>query len=642
VLVSDRLFCCGKIAILHKKWQVITMHAYTGKILYVDLRTGRRKTAEFDEKFAGDYIGGTGFGIKMLIDTLKPGVDAFDPQNPLIFVSGATSGTMVPCTAAKFGVFAKSPATGALGEAYSTGQWGAELRATGYDILVITGKAPKPVYLFIDDGAVQIKSARHMWGKTTWEAEQMIRDELGDQKVRVSGIGQAGENLCRFACLINDHFRAAGRTGMGAVMGSKNLKAVALRGTKSVAVADPQGLVEHCRGLYERAKGPATIKYRTLGTAQNVLVLNAQGALPTRNFQGATWEHAEKVSGERFKAEFTVKTQGCSACPCRCEHIAIAKQGEFEGAVARVEYEPLNVLGPGCCVDDPNAIIKGIELANTLGMDAISIGVVVSFAMECFEKGLITKEQCGGLELNFGDGSAMNALIEKIALRQDIGDILAEGVKIAAEKIGGGSGQFANHIKGLELTGYEIRGLKTAALGYAVSRRGGDHQRHGSYSHDLKGTVDRYKAEANRGPLVKNDEDLYAILDSFIICKFTRGIWEGPYEELARVYSLVTGIPMTAEQLRQCGERMSNLARLFNIREGLTRKDDHLPYRIMHDPIPEGVSKGSHVPQAELDLMLDAYYEARGWDNEGVPGLAKLEELGLMDYASIVEGGAAQ
>jgi len=615
------------------------LNAYTGKILYIDLKTGRRKIDSFDEAFAKDYIGGTGFGIKMLIDHLKPGIDAFDPQNPLIYVAGASTGTMVPCTASKFGVFAKSPATGLLGEAYSTGQWGAELRATGYDILVITGKAPKPVYLFIDDGAVQIKSARHLWGKTTWEAEQMIRDELGDQKVRVSGIGPAGENLCRFACLINDHFRAAGRTGLGAVMGSKNLKAVALRGTRDIGVADRDGLVAHCKGLYERAKGPATAKYRTLGTAQNVLVLNAQGALPTKNFQGATWEHAEKVSGERFKAEFTVKTQGCSACPCRCEHIAVAKEGEFEGAVARVEYEPLLVMGPNCGVDDPNAIIKGIELANTLGMDAISIGVVVSFAMECYEKGLITKEQCGGLELNFGDGSAMNALIEKIALRQDIGDVLAEGCKIAAEKIGGGSEKFANHIKGLELTGYEIRGLKTAALGYAVSRRGGDHQRHGSYSHDLKGTVDRYKAEPGRGALVKNDEDLYCILDSFIICKFTRGIWQGPYEELAEVYSLITGIPMSAGELKKAGERMSNLARLFNIREGLTRKDDTLPYRIMHDPIPEGVSKGSYVPQEELDLMLDAYYEARGWDKNGIPGMAKLEELGLTNYASVIEGG---
>ena len=616
------------------------LYAYTGKTLYIDLTTGNHRIAEFDETMAKNYLGGTGFGVKTLIDHLKPGTDALAPENPLIYVSGAVSGTIVPCTASKFGVFAKSPATGFIGEAYSTGQWGAELRMTGYDILIITGKAAKPMYIWIDDGTVQIRKASHMWGKTTWEAEQMIRDELGDQNIRVSGIGPAGENLSRFACLINDHYRSSGRTGLGAVMGSKNLKAVAIRGTKSVIVADPEGLMEICESLHERAKGPATAKYRTLGTAQNVLTMNAQGAMPTRNYQSATFEHAEKVSGEVFKEKFVTKTQGCSACPCRCEHIALAKEGEFEGAVARIEYEPLLSMGPHCGVDDPNAIIKGIELSNTLGMDAISIGIVVGFAMECYEKGLITKEQAGGLELNFGNGHAMIELIKKIAYREDIGDILAEGTKIAAEKIGGGSEKFANHIKGLEMTGYDVRGLKTAALGYAVSRRGADHQRHGSYGWDLSGKVDRYKAEAGRGKIVKEDEDLYCILDSIIICKFTRSIWRGPYEELAQVFSLVTGIPMDAEELRKTGERMNNLARLFNIREGLTRKDDTLPYRTMHDPIPDGVSKGSYVTQDELDLMLDAYYEARGWTNLGVPTKEKLDELGLSDYADIAANAA--
>jgi len=262
----------------------------------------------------------------------------------------------------------------------------------------------------------------------------------------------------------------------------------------------------------------------------------------------------------------------------------------------------------------------------------------VGFAMECYEKGLITKEQTGGLELKFGDGHAMVELAKKIALREDIGDILADGCKIAAEKIGGGSEKFANHIKGLEMTGYDIRGLKTAALGYAVSRRGADHQRHGSYGHDLGGKVDRYKAEPGRGKIVKDDEDLYAILDSIIICKFTRNIWQGPYDDLSRVYSLVTGVQMSGEELRKAGERSNNLARLFNIREGLTRKDDTLPYRVMNDPIPDGVAKGSYVKQEELDLMLDAYYEARGWTNEGVPKKEKLDELGLTAYAAGAAG----
>jgi len=574
----------------------------------------------------------------MLMDHLEPGLDAFDPGNPLIYVTGAFSGTIVPCAASKFGVFAKSPATGLLGESYSTGQWGAELRMTGCDILVITGRAQKPVYLWIDDGAVQIRGAAKLWGKSTWDAEQMIRDELGDQNIRVSGIGQAGENLNRLACLINDRFRAAGRTGLGAVMGSKNLKAVALRGTKDVSAADPEGLMALSRDLHERAKGPLTAKYRVYGTPANMLIHNAQAALPTRNFREASFEGAEKVSGEVLREQYLTKIQGCSACPCRCEHVAKAREGKFKGSVSRMEYEPMMAFGPYCGVDDMNAIIKAIEYCNIYGMDAIGAGIVVGFAMECYERGLITKEDTGGLELNFGNGEAMVELLRKMALREDIGDMMAEGVMRAAEKIGRGADHFAMHIKGLELTGYDIRGLKTAALGYAVSRRGGDHQRHGSYGWDLTGKVDRFKAEAGRGPLVMGDEDFYCIVDSMIICKFTRNIWKG-HDEIAKLYTLVTGIPMTGEELRQAGERMSNLARLFNIREGMTRADDaFLPGRIKKDPIPAGVAKGSVVTQEELDLMLDGYYEARGWTRAGVPKKEKLAELSLSAYV-IEEGG---
>jgi aldehyde:ferredoxin oxidoreductase len=611
------------------------MYAYTGKILYVDLSTGKYRTETFDEDFAKKYIGGTGFGIKILIDNLKPGLDPFDPQNPLIYAAGATAGTMVPCTASKFGVFAKSPATNLLGEAYSTGQWGAELRLAGYDIVVITGKAPKPVYLFIDDESVQMKNASHMWGKSTWDAEQMIREELGDQNIRVSSIGAAGENLIRFASLINDHFRAAGRTGLGAVAGSKNLKAVAVRGTHDVKVAEPEKLRDFCKDLYERAKGPATKKYRTLGTPANMLTLNAQGALPTRNYQSAEFDKIENVSGEYLNEHFVSKVQGCSACPCRCEHIAKVKEGRFKDAIARMEYEPMMAFGPYCGVDDLSAIIKAIEYCNLYGMDAISTGIVIGFAMECYEKKLISKEDTGGLELEFGNGAAMVEMAKKIALREDIGAVLAEGVKRAAEKIGKGSAHFAMHIKGLEMTGYDVRGLKTAALGYAVSRRGADHQRHGSYGWDISGKVDRFKADPGRGKLVMGDEDLYCVIDSMIICKFTRTIWK-VYDDIANVYSLVTGIPATPSDIEKAGERMSNLARLFNIREGMTRSDDTLPERVMTDPIPSGIAKGSVTTQQDLDIMLDGYYEARGWNNAGVPKKAKLNELGLDSYADII------
>jgi aldehyde:ferredoxin oxidoreductase len=585
---------------------------------------------------AKTYIGGTGFGIKTLIDNHEPGIDPFDPQNPLIYAVGAVSGTMLPCCGSKFGVFAKSPATNLLGEAYSTGRWGAELRQAGYDILVIKGKAEKPVYLWIDDESVQLMDASHLWGKSTWEAEEIIRNDLGDQLIRVSSIGPGGENLVRTACLINDHFRAAGRTGLGAVAGSKNLKAVAVRGTKDVVVPNPDELREFCRDLYERAKGPATSKYRGLGTPANVLTLNAQGALPTRNYQSATFEGAETVSGEYLNEHFVVKIEGCTSCPCRCEHIAVVPEGPFEGAIARVEYEPTMAFGPYCGVDRLDAVIKAIELCNLYGVDAIGTGIVVGFAMECYEKQLISKTDTGGLELNFGNGEAMVEMVRKIALREDIGDVLAEGVKRAAEKIGGGSDQFAMHIKGLEVTGYELRGLKTCALGFAVSRRGADHQRHGSYGWDLGGKVDRFKADRSRGKLVMGDEDNYSIFDSMILCKFTRSIWGG-YDEIAKTYTLVTGIPMTGEELRQAGERINNLARLYNIREGLTMADDTLPPRIMKEPIPSGGSKGSRVTKRDLKTLLAGYYAARGWTAKGVPKPEKLKELGLDEYATLVE-----
>ncbi len=612
------------------------MYAYTGKILNIDLTTGRSKTSIFNEDFAKAYIGGTGFGIKTLLDNQPPGIDPFNPENPLIYAVGAVTSTIVPCAASKFGVFSKSPASNLLGEAYSTGQWGAELRMAGYDILVIKGKSQKPVYLWIDDESIQLMDASALWGKNIWETEEAIRNDLGDQLVRVSAIGPAGEKLSRMACLLNDHFRAAGRTGLGAVAGSKNLKAVVVRGTHDVNVASPEKLQEFCKDLYERCKGPATSKYRGLGTPANILTLNAQGALPTRNYQSATFEGAETVSGEYLNEHFVTKIEGCSACPCRCEHVAEVPEGPFKGAIARVEYEPTMAFGPYCGVNDLAAVIKSIESCNLYGIDAISAGIVIGFGMECYEKGLITKEDTGGLELEFGNKEAMVEMVRKIALRENIGDVLAEGVKRAAAKIGHGSEHFAMHIKGVEVTGYDLRGLKTCALGYAVSRRGADHQRHGSYGWDLGGKVDRFKVDEGRGKLVMGDEDNYCIFDSMILCKFTRGIWKGN-DEIADLYSIVTGIPITGSELAKAGERMNNLGRLYNIREGLIKKDDTLPPRIMKDPIPSGVSKGSYVSQADLDILLDGYYGARGWSKEGVPTKAKISELGLDEYANIVE-----
>jgi aldehyde:ferredoxin oxidoreductase len=385
-------------------------------------------------------------------------------------------------------------------------------------------------------------------------------------------------------------------------------------------------------------KGPATAKYRTLGTPVNVLVHNSLGALPTRNFTNAVFEGAEKVSGEYLNERFVVKIDGCSSCAMRCEHLAAVPEGPYKGTISRVEYEPLWAFGPHCGVDRLDAIIKAMDLCNYYGLDNLSTGNAVGFAMDLYEHRILTKEDTGGIDLKFGNAEAMVELVHKIGKREGLGDVLAEGVKRAALKIGKGADKFANHIKGLEMTGYDIRGLKTAAIGYAVSFRGADHNRHGAYAVDLKGTVDRFKFEKGRSKIVTDIEDLYTVIDSLIVCKFSRGVYYKEYEDLAKYYALATGLEMTAEELKRSGERINVLGRLFNIREGFTRKDDHLPPKVMSTPIPDNtVSKGSYVSQKELDFMLDDYYAQRGWTKEGVPTVEKLKELAMDDLAYIVE-----
>ena len=615
------------------------MFGYAGRILRIDLSTGKTKVSPLSVEYAKKYIGGIGLGMALLLENSEPGVDPLSPENPLILTTGPFSGTMAPTGGNGHAFVAKSPLTNGVGEAKSHGFFGSELKRAGYDAVIFENKAEKPVYVWIDDDSVQLMDAKHLWGKSPKETEDAIREDLGDYYIRVASIGLAGEKLARVAAIINDTTRAAGRTGMGTVMGSKNLKAIAVRGTKDVSVAKPEEFMEFVKMMHERMKGPATVKYRTLGTPLNVLVHNSLGALPTRNFTNAVFEGAEKVSGEYLNEHFVVKINGCSSCAMRCEHIAVVPEGPYKGTTTRVEYEPLWSFGPHCGVDRMDAILKAMELCNYYGLDSLSTGNIVGFAMDCYEHGILTKEDTDGLELEFGNAEAMVELVHKIGKREGIGDILAEGVKRAAEKIGKGAEKFANHIKGLEMTGYDIRGLKTAALGYAVSFRGADHNRHGAYGLDLKGTVDRFKVEKGRAKLVIDLENLYTIIDSLIICKFSRGTYYEGFKDLAKYYTLVTGIEMTPEELERTGERINNLGRLFNIREGFTRKDDHLPPKIMSTPIPDDtVSKGSYITQEELDLMLDDYYATRGWTKEGVPTLEKLKELGLEDLAYIVEG----
>ncbi|MCJ7559222.1 aldehyde ferredoxin oxidoreductase family protein, partial [Candidatus Bathyarchaeota archaeon] len=502
------------------------MFAYAGKILRVNLTTGQVSTESLSEEMAKQYIGGIGLGIRLLMDNSKPGTDPFSPDNPIIFATGPLSGTMGPTAGNGYAVVSKSPATGGVGEAKAHGFFGPDLKRAGYDAVIITGKSEKLVYLWIDDDLVQLKDAENLKGKSPYETDVAIRDELGDYYIRVSAIGMAGEKLCRFAAIINDEFRAIGRTGMGAVMGSKNLKAVAVRGTKDVNVADLEGFTEFVKLIHERMKGPATKKYKTLGTPENVLVLNSLGALATRNFAQATFEGADKVSGEYLNEHYVKKIVGCATCGMRCDHIAVVPEGPYKGSTSRLEFECLWSMGPLCGVDRLDAIIEAMRLTNEYGMDGISIGVVIAFAMDLYEHGIITKEQTNGLDLRFGNAEALVEMVKRIGKREGwLGDVLAEGTMRAAEKIGNGAEKYACHIKGLELPGYDLRSLKTAALGFSVSFRGACHLRNGAYSPDVKGKVNRFKIEKGRGKLISEEGDVYNVIDSLIVCKFSRGTY---------------------------------------------------------------------------------------------------------------------
>ncbi|MBX5329015.1 MAG: aldehyde ferredoxin oxidoreductase family protein [Candidatus Bathyarchaeota archaeon] len=614
------------------------LHGYAGRILHVDLTTGKTHVEPLNEEYAKKYIGGIGLGMRLWLDHSKPGVEPLSPENPLILATGPISGTVWPTGGNGHAFVSKSPQSYGVGEAKSHGSFGTELKRAGYDAVIFKGKAEKPVYVWIDDDSVQLLDASHLMGKSPADTEDAIREELGDYYIRVAAIGPAGEKLVKIACIINDKTRAAGRTGMGAVMGSKNLKAIAVRGTRDITVAKPEEFLEYVKEFHERMKGPATQKYRTLGTPENVLVHNALHCMPTRNYNNATFEGAERVSGEVLNERYVAKVIGCSSCAMRCEHICVVAEGPYKGTMTRMEYEPLWALGPYCGIDRLDAIIKGMDLCNYFGMDSISAGVIVGFAMDCYEKGILTEKDTDGIDAKFGNHEALVKLLEKMGKREGIGDILAEGVKGAAEKIGNGAEKLALHIKGVEVTGYDLRCLKTAALGFAVSFRGADHNRHGAYAFDVKGKVNRLKAEKGRGKLVKDMEDMYTLIDSFIVCKFSRGTYYKELEDMTKLYNLVTGAEMTTQEMKMAGERINNLARVFNVREGLGRKDDNLPWKVMNQPITdEGPSKGAYVTQEELDLLLDDYYEARGWTREGVPTVAKLKELGMDDLIHIVE-----
>ncbi|MEM4267834.1 MAG: aldehyde ferredoxin oxidoreductase family protein [Candidatus Woesearchaeota archaeon] len=594
-----------------------------------------------DENFARKFIGGYGFVARTLLDIPRE-ADPLGPDNILCFWLGPFAGTLVP-TSSKYSVGAKSPLTNMIGFGISSGYFGSEFRRAGWDGIVIRGKSEKLVYIFIDDDIVRIVDAEHLRGKTTWETEDLIKEQHHDNSIRVASIGPAGEKLVRIACITNCKNRQVGRTGMGCVMGSKNLKAIAVRGTGATDVFDLKGLAEFCKELNSRCQGSATEKYRIYGTPANVLVHQKLGCLPTRNFQQGTFENADKVSGQTMLKTKVKKILACEGCAVACDHFNIIEDGPYKGAMASVDYESLWSFGPNCGIDNLDAITKAVQICDTNGIDTISAGMIVSWAMECFEKGLLTIDDTEGINLVFGNHEAMVETVRKMSLREGrLGNLLAEGTRRAANIIGKDSIKYAMQCKGMEWGGYSMRSLQTSTLGYATSVRGACYLRSGSYQYDVKGEVDRFSLDQTRGKLVKDGEDIYALIDSLIICKFTRNIYKNN-DELASLYYLVTGVKVKGDELVKAGERIHNVAKIFNIKHGWKREDDYPPWRAFNEylkdkQVIEALKKkgqpnpqGAIINREEYEAALNSYYEVRGWDYLGLPKKEKLSELEIYD-----------
>lgn len=593
---------------------------YANRILLVDLTGGELEEEPLDPEIASCFIGGRGYAAKLLYDMLKPGTEPFSPNNPLIFMTGPLTG-LAP-TGGRSTVSSKSPATGTIFYSNVGGFWGMELKKAGYDGVVVKGKARKPVYLLIKDGEAVLRDASRLWGRRVGETVRALREKEG--RVRVLCIGPAGENLVKFAGILDDGYRAAGRGGMGAVMGSKRLKAIAVRGSMGIKPVNEHAFRRSYRELQELLKGhPVTgDALGRFGTLMLMNPINKHGILPVRNFREGVFQHADRISGETL-AKYLVKKKPCALCPIACGRYMKIRGVETYGP----EFETAWSLGPQCLISDPVVIAKANNLCNDLGLDTISMGNTLGFAMECSEKGLI-KEKLG-----FGDGEALLKLIEDTAYRRGLGDLLAEGTRGMSLRIGGGSEAFAMNVKGLELPAYDPRGARGQALSYATSNRGGCHLQSYMIAQEvlsLPEYLDNLETRGKAG-LVKAKEEVFAVLDSLIVCKFTTFAVFTSFEFEAGVYARLlttaTGFYFDEAELKKAGERIINLERCFNVREGFSSRDDRLPERL-GEPLSRGPVKGE---TAKVEAMLQEYYRLRGWDPRGVPGEKKLRELGLQE-----------
>jgi aldehyde:ferredoxin oxidoreductase len=591
---------------------------YFGRALVVDLDGPHSQPLGLAEDVLRGCIGGAGLGTWLMHRLAPSGVDPLAPAAPLAFVFSPLVGTPLT-TSAKFAVVAKSPLTGRLNDALASSHFAIAGKLTGHDAIVVRGECAEPTTLLVDADGARLEPAGELWGLPADDAERRLRERHG-AGWRVAAIGPAGERLVRFATVSHDG-RHAGRGGLGAVMGAKKLKAIAVRSAgKPAPVADPQAVVALAKQLRERSFGPATAKYRELGTLANLLAFNTISTLPTRNFQAAEFEGAPKLAAEELHQLRAVARDSCASCTIGCEHIYAAG----DGGTARVEYENVFALGPLCGVSDPDAVLAASRRCDELGLDTISAGGTIAWAMECAERGLLEAPW-----LRFGDAQALLRALDEIGSRQGLGELLAQGSRQAADVIGGDSLAFAPQVKGLELPGYEPRTLQAMALGLAVNARGADHNRSGAYEADLSGDLDRLAGDSRHAAAAIETEDRAAIMDSLILCKFLRGVFEEPFPEWAHLLSAVTGWDCDGDELRASARRIVVAKRLFNAREGWTRAEDTLPERFLDQPLELPSGREAALSRERLGSMIDAYYAGRGLDEAGLPSAVTEAELGL-------------
>jgi aldehyde:ferredoxin oxidoreductase len=623
---------------------------YAGRILYVDLSKGKYWVEELKESLAKAYVGGSGLAAYLLWNLIDSGVDPLSPENPLIIATGPATGALAP-SAGRFALVSKSPLTGIWGESHAGGFFGPEVKYAGYDMVVILGRSSTPVSLVIDDGSVGIHKATDLWGLNTRDTTNELRSKFG-KDYHVICIGPAGENLVKFASVMVDYYRAFGRTGMGAVMGSKKLKAVVVRGSKGVEVYDPDKYLEVLEDiLWRNTEGPwalpAQMSLGRYGTPSLVTAMNAIGRLPTKNHWTGYWERADRLSGDEL-LKYRVSRGSCFSCMIMCKHITKVPDGRYEGAFSGgPEYESVVALGSNLLIDNIEAVIYMNQLCNLYGLDTISTGKVISYVFECYEKGLISKEELDGVEALWGSEEVTIKLINMIVRREGIGNILAEGVRKASEVLGRGY-EYALHVKGLEVSAQDPRGHKSVGLTWAISVRGADHLRSLTTVDELgyrDVAAERFGAdkvdyvcdrlsERYKGLIVKDQEDLFALVDSIIMCKYGT-MWPPMYyfDFIAKLLPPLTGIKEFGDvkNLRLIAERIVNLKRCFNLREGVGKESEVLPKRFTEEAMPTGPSKGQ---VCDLEPMLREYYMYRGWDyRSGLPYEETLERLGL-DYVA--------